>query len=490
MAKGITKFISVIGLIAILATVFLSLFSGFSASAEVITDVDAPSQVEGLEALPGDGLVTLTWDASTDDTGVDGYYVYSSLKSVETNGGAYTFGSTNAGNSATYTMEGLTNGVTYYFAVTAYDEAGNESNYSSEADATPDSSTTGDFVAPTVSDANAVSSTLVEVSFSEAVLLPESSALAFSLEATDGTAVAVLDAYSSTEEPATVFLVTDAQIAGAQYILTTGIGVTDLAGNPVESGTSDTAIFTGSALEKSEPDAVNPSLEDSAFAIEEVTSVEINELLLDFNQKIVSVSPTSFTIQKTDDASALVEVLAVSVDSTDATLVTLITKDMDAGYDYVLTIDETVLNEAGSSLPINARTVDFTAKTIDLADVIAPEDITNLVSALSGETAVMLTWDASANTAGDLAKYLVYQSADGGSTFGDSVAVAMDVLSYEASDLTPGSTYTFKVTAVDENGNESDGVMTTITLPESGPELLLLGLMALAGAGVVGKRRK
>jgi hypothetical protein len=41
----------------------------------------------------------------------------------------------NAGNATTFTVTGLTTG-TYYFAVTAYDAAGNESGFSVEASKT------------------------------------------------------------------------------------------------------------------------------------------------------------------------------------------------------------------------------------------------------------------------------------------------------------------------------------------------------------------
>ena len=37
-----------------------------------------------------------------------------------------------AGNVTSKTVTGLTSGMTYYFSVTAYDSAGNESGYSSE----------------------------------------------------------------------------------------------------------------------------------------------------------------------------------------------------------------------------------------------------------------------------------------------------------------------------------------------------------------------
>lgn len=36
----------------------------------------APSVPSGLKATPGDGVVALSWSASTDDVGVTGYRVY------------------------------------------------------------------------------------------------------------------------------------------------------------------------------------------------------------------------------------------------------------------------------------------------------------------------------------------------------------------------------------------------------------------------------
>ncbi|HEX6706122.1 MAG TPA: fibronectin type III domain-containing protein [Albitalea sp.] len=71
----------------------------------------------------------LTWSAST-DADVAGYRVYSGTqsKSYSQAKGAGLV----AGNVTTMTVTGLTSGRTYYFAVTAYDSAGNESGYSSE----------------------------------------------------------------------------------------------------------------------------------------------------------------------------------------------------------------------------------------------------------------------------------------------------------------------------------------------------------------------
>lgn len=474
------------------ALVLLTLFSGWTmvAFAEVIEEDDGlPSTVENVQAFPGDESVDLTWDAATDDQGVEGYYVYVGIKSVETEGGSYGFGSTDVGNSTSTTVENLSNGTTYYFAITAYDEGGNESEYySNEVEATPEASELGDFTAPTVTDAVALTNTLVQVTFSEAIELPSDPTSAFSIIAEDGTAIQVIDTYLA-EDATTVFVVTEEQEDGVEYELTAGIGITDLAGNPVESGTSDLAYFTGSGLQKTEGGTGDdtPST-DEEFTVSEVEATESNELVLTFTKDLASAEADSFIIQLADDASQQVEVLAVSIDDEEKNKITLVTEEMGAGYEYVLTMDETVFSADGATLLEENQSVTFTAKTIDLADLLPPEDVTDFLSEIVNESTVELTWTASENSAGDLAQYLIYQSMDGGLSFEEILELAADAVSTEIDGLTPGETYTFKVTAVDENGNESEGVMTTVTLPESGPELFVLGGLSLLGALL--RRRK
>lgn len=480
----------------------VALALGVNALAVFAADTTEPSDVEGLVAYPGDGEVTLEWDPATDDTAVTGYYIYSGLSSVTDDGGTYTFGSTDAGDVTSYTMEGLSNDVTYYFAVTAYDEAGNESiNYSFEAEATPESADTGDFSSPTVSDAEAISNTLVEVTFSEDLVLPDDGASAFSVEASDGTSLEILDAYLSEDDSSVVFLVTGVQTAGAQYILTAGITISDEAGNPIVSGTSDTAIFTGSSLETAEEEEEEvveeeETTSDSDFTVEEVEATEENELTITLSQDAHDIDADYFTVASAEDASdeVAVESVEFATDEDDAEVKTEIIltleEELDAGFEYVLSISDELLNEDGSSLDEDSLEVDFLAKTIDLADVIAPEDITNLIASIQGDDGLVLNWTASLDSAGDLAKYLVYMSTDGGSTWGEAVEVAKDVTEKSFGKLTTGQTYTFKVTAVDESGNESDGVLTTIELPETGPGMVaMLGLSLIGGAYVARRKR-
>src|SRR3990170_1502633 len=78
------------------------------------------------------GTATLSWDPPTTNvdgsplTGLSGYKVYYGTAS-----GNYTQ-TINVGNVTTYIAANLTDGLTYYFAVTAYDTLSNESAYSNE----------------------------------------------------------------------------------------------------------------------------------------------------------------------------------------------------------------------------------------------------------------------------------------------------------------------------------------------------------------------
>lgn len=84
-----------------------------------------PGQTFGATAPAGQS-VTLVWNANTDPnvTGCNVYYGTSS--------GNYT-NMINAGNVTNTTVSGLVVGVTYYFAATTYDSAGDQSGYSTEA---------------------------------------------------------------------------------------------------------------------------------------------------------------------------------------------------------------------------------------------------------------------------------------------------------------------------------------------------------------------
>jgi N-acetylmuramoyl-L-alanine amidase len=92
-------------------------------------DTTGPTAPSGLTAIPGSRKVTLTWDESTDSTGVVGYRVWRSTSST----GSFTAVATVA--SLTYVDSGLSRRRTYYYKVQAFDAAGNTSGYSTTVSA-------------------------------------------------------------------------------------------------------------------------------------------------------------------------------------------------------------------------------------------------------------------------------------------------------------------------------------------------------------------
>jgi hypothetical protein len=77
------------------------------------------------------GSATLTWDPPIDTPDIDGYQVYYGQVSRHAVGFSSYEYSEFAGNTRSYGIEGLEEGI-YYFAVTTMDSSGNESTYSDE----------------------------------------------------------------------------------------------------------------------------------------------------------------------------------------------------------------------------------------------------------------------------------------------------------------------------------------------------------------------
>jgi len=97
----------------------------------IITENPPPAVPTGLTTSPGNAQVTLIWTANI-ESDLASYKVYGGTSSSPT-----TLLSTITAGTETYIHTGPTNGTTYYYRITAVDNAGNESGYSNEASATP-----------------------------------------------------------------------------------------------------------------------------------------------------------------------------------------------------------------------------------------------------------------------------------------------------------------------------------------------------------------
>ncbi|MGI0086874.1 MAG: fibronectin type III domain-containing protein, partial [Nitrosotalea sp.] len=132
------------------------------ASATPLAPATAPGSPTGLAATAGNTQASLSWTAPANNGGssVTNYKIYRSTSS-----GTETL-LTTVGNVNSYTDTGLTNGVTYYFTVTAVNSVG-ESTPSNEANAMPAAPATAPG-SPTGLAATAISSSQINLSWTAA----------------------------------------------------------------------------------------------------------------------------------------------------------------------------------------------------------------------------------------------------------------------------------------------------------------------------------
>ncbi len=470
-------------------------------------DITPPTEPDITEVIPGNGQVTVKWSVSPDASDTKGYKLYYGDESVQDTAQSYDT-SQDVGNVLQYTVTALTNGKTYYFAVTAYDSAGNESvNYSFEANATPKATAT-DSVAPTVSKSQSLSNTQVVVEFSEAVTLPQTKAEeAFTIEVIVTSEVlkvgkAEIDPEDSTGK--TVLLTTDPQEDGTEYLLTVGIEVEDLAGNPIESGESDTAQFIGKAVsQEPTPNTGDsgtgvPQADTTAPTIITASSISSTQVEILFSEAVVidGAADSLFTITEEDASTQSLSVYSASL-SSDSKSVVLTTEEQISGTSYVVMV-RNVTDATGNMISSDpgSSTASFTYATKTEADQdrTPPEGVTNLIVKVE-ENVATLTWKASENSASDLASYVVYLSTNGGKSYGLGEVVSASTTTYTKA-LDPDLNYTFKVTARDNAGNENSGVTTAFCrggceLPVTGPSpfILLFASLALAFLFMLMRRR-
>ncbi len=121
------------------------------------TPMTTPSGVPSLQATAGDARVVLAWQPPSSDGGspVTNYKIYRGTSS-----GAETL-LTTIENVLAYTDTGLTNGVTYYYQVSAVNAAG-EGPWYNEVSATPSPAPTPDTTKPTVAITSPASGATIE----------------------------------------------------------------------------------------------------------------------------------------------------------------------------------------------------------------------------------------------------------------------------------------------------------------------------------------
>jgi len=488
-----------------------------SGTVAATADTTYPSDVSNVKAVAGDKMVTLSWDAATDNVGVTGYKIFYGTASVSSDTASYTKGPIDVKNVLTYDIKDLVNDTTYYFAVTAYDAAGNESEfYSTEVSATPKApgsagtaATTpagADNIAPKVVSAMATYKNQVKVTFSEGIKLPATKPeAAFSIKDDFlGINIAVskaeLDATDKSNK--TVLLTTADQKKSSKYILTAGIQIQDLAGNPIISGTSDTAFFNGTDLVQPAAPAVTTTTEPTKPAADaeppklvSVNALDSTTVEVVFSEPVVLLTNAAenFIITDAADNTKITNVTKVAI-SQNGTKATLTTDELKAQpYNLIVIkvkdIAGNAMDAQNSATTFNGVATAATTTTTTPAASSVEEAASNLVAKAMANMVANLSWSPKEDKLAGVANFVIYMSSDRGATYGQGVVLGKDSKNYNFTDLKSDVLYYFKLTTKDPAGNESAGLITTLSLPKTGPELAFL-LLFSTGAGAVFTRKK
>jgi RHS repeat-associated protein/fibro-slime domain-containing protein len=382
----------------------------WSFTTEPVPDTEPPAAPSGLMATGGDSTVSLDWDDNNEDDFAS-YRVYRSM----VRGGPYDLVTSNL-SSSSYTDSTVSNGISYYYVVTAVDTSDNESEYSNEApaiprDTTPPAQPTG-------------------------------------LSATAGDGAVNLDWVDNSDGDLAGYNVYRSTALGGPYNQIAGcIAVSAYTDNNVTNGTAYYYVVRAvdTSMNKS-----NPSSEVSATPSDSVSPAAPTGLSAAGGDGVVSLNwnnntdpdLASYNVYR-DTTSGFTPAPGNCI-ATGVTVSEYTDDDVtnDTTYYYVVTVVDTSSNESNPSNEVSATPHDMTPPA-------APTGL----SAQAGEGYVTLGWDN--NGEGDLAGYNVYRSVTSGGSYNLIANLTPSEIAYTDNNVTNGTTYYYVVRAVDTSSNES-----------------------------------
>jgi chitodextrinase len=448
------------------------------------TDTTPPSVPDGLNAtVVSSSQVDLTWNASTDDTSVTGYTIYRDGNQLDTV----------PASTLTYSDSTLSPGNTYTYTVDAFDQAGNHS-----AQSLPVGITTLDEppTVPTGLSATAVSGTQVDLAWDAST---DNSIVAGYTIYRDGIEVGAVDGITltyidTTVQPAVTYSYSvDAfDDTGSHSQPSTAVSVTTLDTLPpsVPDGLTATSI---SALQVDLVwNAATDNVGVSGYTIyrdgAELTSLTDGSLTYS-DISVVPATGYSYTVDAFDLAgnhsaqSAPLDITtpdqaptvpsgltAIAISDTQVDLHWDASTDNTtvAGYTIyrdgvvLAVVSGTTLTYSDSSVT-SAVTYTYSVDAYDDAgnysaqsdpvsvttpDTVAPSAPANLKAVIIGESQVYLSWDAASDNVGVMG-YAIYRN---GTALADLAGTA---LTFNDTNASPATSYTYVVDAYDQAGNHS-----------------------------------
>jgi fibronectin type 3 domain-containing protein len=413
--------------------------TGANAPQLIITvDTTAPARPAGLRATAGDGTVQLAWTANTDGD-LAGYRVYRRIA-----GGKWSAVGADIHGAPAFVDDSVSNATTYEYRVTAFDTSNNESSPSASATATPRDMTPP--AVPAGFDATAGDGK-VDLRWSAN---SESDFASYRIyrRVSGGTWPTTPLATPT----AATSLTDDTVVNGTPY----EYRITSVDSNGNESAPS--ATVTATPVDRTPPAAptgVQAAAGDGSVALQWSDNTEADLAGYRVYRHVVGADWPTTPLASPTTASW-----------NDDTAVNGTT------YEYRVTALDTNGNESAASPAVTATPVDRT-----------PPGVPTGLSASAGDGSVDLSW--SADTDGDLAGYRVYRRIAGGTWAAAAIATPTVNALHDVA-VTNGTTYEYRVTAVDTNGNESSASVTASATPRDlTPPAVPVGVRAGAGDAAV-----
>jgi fibronectin type 3 domain-containing protein len=362
--------------------------------------------VTNLVATAGDARVTLNWD-SVNDTNLWFYVVERSL----TSGSGYQI----AGMQSTNTMvdNGLVNGTTYYYHVSAVNNQGQGGPYSNEASATP-----------------------------HAIVNPDAPAAPTNLTAVAGDNQVTLDWSDNNEADLSHYNVYRSTTSGCCWNLIYSSAVTSsYVDHTASNGT--TYYYTVTAVDTNNNESVK-SNEASAMPVNTAPAVPTG-LTATAGDRSVALDWSDNTETDLRGYNVYRSLTSGSGYTSVATNITVSnftdnTVTNGTRYYYVVTSVDTGGLQSGYSSEVSALPRDYTP----------PAAPTGLV-ATAGNKQVSLDWNN--NSESDMSYYIVYRSTTNGGPY--SQITTRTTSDYNDVNLTNGTTYYYVIKAVDTSTNQS-----------------------------------
>lgn len=370
------------------------------------TDTEAPSvpaNLQGNGASPSQ--IDLTWSASSDNVGVTGYEISRDGTVIATVG------------VTSFSDTGLTANTSYSYTVAARDAAGNVSAGSSSI--LVSTLAAADTEAPTVPtglQANAISSTRIDLSWTES---------------SDNVGVS---GYDVTRDGSVVATVTQASYSDTGLSPATqyeyAVIARDAAGN-VSASSATVTESTATGIDSEAP-SIPVGLQGSAAS---TTRID-----LQWSPSTDNVAVTGYEIKRDG-------VLVASTPNTNFSDTGL---SANTSYNYAVAARDAAGNVSADSTAI-------TVSTLAAPDTQAPSIPANVSARAASSSSITVSWDASTDNVG-VVEYRVLRS-------GVQIA-ATSGTTYTDNGLSAGTTYSYTIVAVDLANNVSaESVAASATTP-------------------------